>query len=225
MKISSDTLNILKNFSTINHSIVVKQGNSLRTISPMKNILATAEIEENFEKDFAIYDLNEFLSGLTLFKDAVYDFSSDSYLVIKSGNSRVKYFYSDPSVITAAPEKDIPLPSEDVVFTLTNDMNGSLLRASSVYQLPDLSLVSVDGNTQLVVRTKSNDTSNNYCIDVNPLRQTSDNFSFNFKVENIKILPGDYEVTVSSKNIALFKHTSSNLKYWIALEPDSIFVG
>lgn len=222
MKISSETLNILKNFSTINHSIVVKEGNLLRTMSPMKNILASAEVQEEFTKDFAIYDLNEFLTGLTLFKDAVYDFSSDSYLLIKSGNSRVKYFYSDPSVITSPPEKDIEFPSKDVSFTLTNDTLTSLLKASSVYQLPDLSLVSGQDGTQLVVRTKSNDTSNNYCIDVEATT-TSDDFCFNFKVENLKILAGDYKVTVSSKNVSLFENTSTNLKYWIALEPDSTF--
>ena len=162
MNISPETLTILKNFSAINSSLVVKQGNILRTISPAKNILAKFECPESFQNDFAVYDLNEFLGGLSLFKDPDFDFSQSSYLQIKNGKSKVKYFFSDPSVITAPPEKDIELPSIDVEFTLTEEVLSSLLRAASVYQLPDLSLVGENGDINLVVRTKNNDTSNNF---------------------------------------------------------------
>ena len=189
MNISPETLTILKNFSSINSSLVVKKGNVLRTISPAKNILAKFEAPESFANDFAVYDLNEFLGGLSLFKDPDFDFSDPSYLQIKSGKSKVKYFFSDPSVITAPPEKDIELPSVDVEFTLTEEVLSSLLRASSVYQLPDLSLVGEDGDINLVVRTKNNDTSNNFSVKVG---DTEDNFCFNFKVENLKIMPGVY---------------------------------
>lgn len=220
MKISSETLNILKNFSSINSSLVVKKGNILRTISPAKNILAKFQSAESFENDFAVYDLNEFLGGLSLFKDPDFDFSDSSYLQIKSGKSKVKYFFSDPSVITAPPEKDIELPTVDVEFTLTEEVLSSLLRASSVYQLPDLSLVGEDGDMNLVVRTKNNDTSNNFSVKVG---DTENTFCFNFKVENLKIMPGVYNVQVSTANISQFVHDKWNLSYLIALEPDSTF--
>lgn len=220
MNISPETLTILKNFSNINSSLVVKQGNILRTISPAKNILAKFECPESFQNDFAVYDLNEFLGGLSLFKDPDFDFSQSSYLQIKNGKSKVKYFFSDPSVITAPPEKDIELPSIDVEFTLTEEVLSSLLRAASVYQLPDLSLVGENGDINLVVRTKNNDTSNNFLVKVG---ETSNEFCFNFKVENLKILPGVYTVQVSTANISRFTHDKWNLSYLIALEPDSTF--
>lgn len=219
MKISPDTLNILKNFSNINHSIVVKQGNILRTISPVKNILAEYVASESFPKDFALYELNEFLSGLTLFKDPDFDFDNDSYVTIKSGRSKVKYFYSDASVITAPPEKDIVLPSVDVEFEMSEEILSSLLRASSVYQLPDLSLIGDGSEMNLVVRDKNNNTSNNFNVKVG---DTDKNFAFNFKMENLKIIPDLYKVS-ACKQISLFTSSKYNLKYWIALEPDSTF--
>jgi hypothetical protein len=220
MNISPETLNILKNFSSINSSLVVKKGNVLRTISPAKNILAKYQCAETFDRDFALYDLNEFLGGLSLFKDPEFDFGDEQYVTIKSGRSKVKYFFSDPSVITAPPEKDIDLPSIDVEFTLSDSDLTSLLRASSVYQLPDLSLIGKDGEMSLVVRTKNNDTSNNYSVNVG----TTDNeFVFNFKVENLKMLSGVYTVQISKANISLFTSEKWNLSYLIALEPDSTF--
>jgi hypothetical protein len=220
MKISIETLNILKNFSNINSSLVVKRGNILRTISPAKNILAKFECPESFDNDFAVYDLNEFLGGLSLFKDPDFDFGNTSYLSIRSNKSRVRYFFSDPSVITAPPEKDIELPTIDVEFTLTEEVLSSLLRAASVYQLPDLSLVGENGSMNLVVRTKNNDTSNNFSVKVG---ETQNEFCFNFKVENLKIMPGVYNVQVSTANISQFTHDKWNLSYLIALEPDSTF--
>tara|TARA_Y100000389_G_C17374480_1_gene470886 strand:- start:351 stop:1016 length:666 start_codon:yes stop_codon:yes gene_type:complete len=220
MNISPETLTILKNFSNINSSLVVKQGNILRTISPAKNILAKFECPESFQNDFAVYDLNEFLGSLSLFKDPDFDFSDTSYLHITNDKFKFKYFFSDPSVITAPPEKDIELPSVDVEFTLTEEVLSSVLRAASISQLPDLSLVGEKGNINLVVRTKNNDTSNQASLEVG---KTSSEFCFNFKVENLKILPGVYTVQVSTANISKFTHDKWNLSYLIALEPDSTF--
>ena len=220
MKISVETLNILKNFSTINSSLVVKQGNILRTISPAKNILAKFECPESFGNDFAVYDLNEFLNGMGLHHSPELNFEADNYVVISYCEMRSKYFFSDPSVITAPPEKDIELPTIDVEFTLTDEVLSSLLRAASVYQLPDLSLVGKKGDMNLVVRTKNNDTSNNFSVKVG---ETTNEFCFNFKVENLKILPGVYNVQVSTANISQFTHDKWNLSYLIALEPDSTF--
>ena len=220
MKLSDNALAILKNFAGINNSILVKQGNKLRTISVAKNILAEAEIKEDFPLDFAIYDLNQFLNGLSLHQDPDLDFNQDSYLSIKEGKRRVKYFFADPNVIIAPPEKEITLPSQDVCFQLDSVTLEKLTKAAAVYQLPDMSAIGENGVIKLVVRDKKNDTSNEYAIVVG---ETSDDFEFNFKVENIKIIPGAYEVVVSSKLLSKFTNTQHNLKYYIALEPDSTF--
>ena len=220
MKLSDKTLTLLKNFSTINQSILFKQGSSLRTISVMKNILAEATIDENLPKDFGIYDLNQFLNGLGLHNSPELDFHDDSYVVIKEGRMRSKYFFADPNVIVTPPDKEINLPSEEVSFELSTSQLDKLLKAAAIYQLPDLSVVGGDGVVKVLVRDKKNDTSNNFSIVVG---ETESTFSFNFKVENIKILPGTYRVDVSQKLLSRFTCQNYALKYYIALEPDSTF--
>jgi hypothetical protein len=220
MKLSDNTLNVLKNFAGINNSILVKEGNKLRTISVAKNILAEANISEEFPRDVAIYDLNQFLNGLSLHSDPDLDFTPDSYITIKEGKRRVKYFYADPQVIVAPPEKEITLPTEDVCFQLDSTALDKLLKAAAVYQLPDLSAIGENGVVKLVVRDKKNDTSNEYAVVVG---ETDAVFTFNFRVENIKIIPGAYDVVVSSKLLSKFSNTRYDLQYYIALEPDSTF--
>ena len=220
MKLSDSTLSLLKNFSTINQSILFKQGSRLRTISVMKNILAEATISEEFPKDFGIYDLNQYLNGLALHNNPELNFEADNYVVIKEGRSRSKYFFADPSVIITPPEKSIELPSEDVTFDLSTDQLDKLLKAAAIYQLPDLSVVGGDGVVKVLVRDKKNDTSNDFSIVVG---ETESTFSFNFKVENIKILPGTYDVVVSQKLLSRFTCRDYDLTYYIALEPDSTF--
>ena len=201
MKLSDKTLVILKNFAGINNSILVKRGDNLRTISLAKNILAEANINEEFPRDFAIYDLNQFLNGLGLHSDPDLDFTPESYIAIKEGTRRVKYFYADPQVITAPPEKEINLPTEDVCFQLDSTALDKLLKAAAVYQLPDLSAIGEAGVVKLVVRDKRNDTSNEYAVVVG---ETDKEFVFNFRVENIKIIPGAYDVVVSSNYFLSF---------------------
>ncbi len=220
MKLSDNTLTILKNFAGINNSILVKQGNRLRTISVAKNILAEADITEEFPREFAIYDLNQFLNGLGLHQDPDLDFTEESYITIREGKRRVKYFFADPNVIISPPEKEIQLPSQDVCFQLDSVTLEKLLKAAAVYQLPDLSAVGEAGVIRLVVRDKKNDTSNEYSIVVG---ETDKEFTFNFKVENIKIIPGAYDVVVSQKLLSQFSNSKYNLCYYIALEPDSSF--
>ena len=224
MKLSDKTLSLLKNFSTINQSILFKQGNKLRTISVMKNILAETTIDEELPRDFGIYDLGQFLNGLSLHNSPELDFNEDTYVVIKEGRSRSKYFFADPQVIVTPPEKEMTLPSEDVTFDLSTDQLDKLLKAAAIYQLPDLAVVGGNGVVKIVVRDKKNDTSNDFAITVG---ETSNyfckNFSFNFKVENIKILPGNYEVVVSQKLLSRFRSKNQDLTYFIALEPDSTF--
>ena len=220
MKLSEKTLTVLKNFAGINNSILVKQGKQLRTMSVAKNILGEAQIEEEFPRQFGVYDLNQFLNGLSLHQDPEMDFTEESYLTIREGKRRVKYFFADPQVIISPPDKEITLPSEDVHFQLESSALEKLLKAAAVYQLPDLSAVGGDGVVKLVVRDKKNDTSNEYSIVVG---ETDKTFSFNFKVENIKIIPGAYDVVVSSKLLSRFNNSNLNLTYYIALEPDSTF--
>ena len=220
MKLSDKNISVLKNFSSINQSIIFKECNKLRTISVMKNILAEATVTEEFSKDFGIYDLNQFLNGLSLHQSPELDFAQDGYVVIREGKSRSKYFFADPNVIVTPPDKAIQLPSEDVCFELSTEQLEKLLKASSVYQLPDLSAVGENGVVKLVVRDKKNDTSNDFSVVVG---ETDAEFSFNFKVENIKILPGTYEVVVSQKLLSRFTSKNHDLTYYIALEPDSSF--
>ena len=220
MKLSESTLSLLKNFSTINQSILFKKGTKLRTISVMKNILAEATVSEELPKDFGIYDLGQFLNGLSLHNSPELDFQEDNYVVIKEGRSRSKYFFADPQVIVTPPEKEMTLPSEDVSFELSTDQLDKLLKAAAIYQLPDLAVVGGNGVVKIVVRDKKNDTSNDFAITVG---ETDKQFSFNFKVENIKILPGNYEVVVSSKLLSRFRSKNQDLTYFIALEPDSTF--
>ena len=220
MKLTDSTLTVLKNFAGINNSILVKQGSKLRTISVAKNILAEADISEDFPKDVAIYDLNQFLNGLSLHQDPNLDFSEESYLTIREGKRRVKYFYADPQVIISPPDKEINLPTEDVCFQLESVTLEKLLKAAAVYQLPDLAAVGEAGVVKLVVRDKKNDTSNEFAVVVG---ETDKDFTLNFKVENIKIIPGAYDVVISSKLLAKFTNSSYNLIYYIALEPDSTF--
>ena len=220
MKLSDKTLSVLKNFSTINQSILFKQGNKLRTISVMKNILAEANISEEIPKDFGIYDLSQFLNGLSLHQSPELDFENAGHVVIKEGSMRSKYFFADPNVIITPPEKAIDLPSEDVSFELRTEQLDKLLKAAAIYQLPDLAVVGGEGVVKVLVRDKKNDTSNDFSIVVG---ETDKEFSFNFKVENIKILPGTYDVIVSQKLLSRFISKNHDLLYYIALEPDSTF--
>jgi len=221
MKLSENTLTILKNFAGINQSILVKKGNKLRTISIAKNILSEAEILEEFPRDFAIYDLNQFLNGLSLHQDPDLDFSGETHITIRDGKRRVKYFYSDPNVIVSPPEKKINLPSNDICFQLESGIIERLVKAASIYQLPDISVIGEAGVIRLVVRDKKNNTSNEYSILVG---ETDNVFTFNFKVENLnKIISGAYDVVLSQKLLSQFTNTKYNLSYWIAMEPDSTF--
>ncbi len=222
MKLSDKTILLLKNFSSINQSILFKQGNKLRTMSVMKNILAEAIIDEELPKDFGIYDLNQFLNGLSLHQSPELDFAKDEHVVIKEGKMRSKYFFADPSVIVSPPEKEITLPSEDVSFVLASQQLEKLKKAASIYQLPDISAIGEGGVVKLVARDKKNGTSNDFSIVVG---DTDKEFVFNFKEENLKIIPGSYDVVVSSKLLSKFTAQNYELTYYIALEPDSTFGG
>ena len=219
MKLSEKTLSLLKNFGSINQSILFKEGNKLRTISVMKNILAEAEIAEDIPQDFGIYDLNQFLNSLSVSQSPELDFSNNQYVMIRGSDTKAKYFFADPSVIVSPPEKEISLPTEDVQFELNTQQLDPCLRTASYLQLPDVSVVGEAGVVKIVVWDKKNDTSD----DTDIVGKTDSEFSFNFKVENIKIIPGRYEVTISEKLLSKFTSKDRNLCYYIALEPDSVY--
>ena len=222
MKLSKGTLDILKNFSNINQSICFKEGTELSTLSIQKNILSRANVEEKFPKNFAIYDLSEFLSGLTLFEDPEFNFDNDNFVIIKDRKNSSRYFFADPSTITTPPENKVELPSKDVCFTVAWADISNVIKAAAIYQIEDLAVVGDGSSVKLVVRDKKNDTSNTYAVNVGI---TDKEFCFNFNVENLKLLPGDYEVTISKQNASLFRDANKDLEYLIALEPDSKYEG
>jgi hypothetical protein len=220
MKLSDKTINLLKNFSDINQSILFKKGNKIRTISVMKNILAEAEVQEEFPKDFGIYDLNQFLRGVFLHNQPELDFSNDGHVVIREGKTRSKYFFAEPSVIVTPPDQSLTLPTMDVEFDLSTEQLEKIRKAVLAFQLPDLSVVGEAGVVKLVIHDKKNETSNDFQVIVG---ETDGEFCFNFKVENIKILPGSYKVSISRKLLSKFVNSDHDLTYYIALEPDSSF--
>ena len=215
--LSKPTLEILKNFCSINKSLVINPGNKLSTLSINKNILVYADVEESFDSQLSIYDLGVFLGGLSLFEQPSIDTSRDNYVTVSDtkGRSKTKFFYADPDIITQPPEKEINLPSEDVKFRLEASALQQLQRAASVYQLPDLCLFGDGEKMNLCLTDKKNDTSNTYSIEVG---KSDDEFCYCFKVENLKLLLGDYNVTLSKSNVALFQ--GEGIKYFIALEPN-----
>ena len=219
MYLSQETVSLLKNFSTINQSILIKAGKKIRSMSVMKNILVEADIDEDFIRDVAIYDLNQFLNCLSLIPGAEINLDNNS-IVITDGSNSIDYRYSDPSVITAPPEKELKLPSEDVQLVLSEENLESVKKAAAVLQIPDVSVVGDGEKIFLTVRDKKNSGSNSYRIEVG---ETDTVFQFNLKVENLKILSGDYDVTISSKNLAKFESHSRPLVYFIAIEPDSTY--
>ena len=219
MFLSSETVQILKNLSTINQSVLIKPGKQLNSMSVMKNILVKADIQESFDRVVAIYDLNQFLNCLSLIPGAELTFEDNS-ITISDGKNSIDYRYSDPSVITAPPNKELSLPSEDVCVTLTEDQLDQVKKAAAVLQIPDVSLIGDGEKIYLTVRDKKNTGSNSYRVEVG---DTGDVFQFNMKVENLKLINGDYDVIISKKNLAYFTNHGRAVSYYIAMEPDSTF--
>ena len=220
MKLSNNTISVLKNYASINQNLVIKEGKELTTMSAMKNIIAKAEVEEEFPQEVAIYDLNEFLSCLSLFQSPNLEFDN-TFVTITEENkptTKMKYFYSDPSVVTT-PSKMITMPSNEITFTLDSATLSDITKASAVISSADLVLENTNGTPSLTVKDKKNDTANSYSRGVDT--QGEGKFSFFFKVENLKLMDGKYTVQVSSKNISHMKNESTPIEYWIALEPES----
>ena len=224
MKLSEHTISVLKNFASINQNLVIREGSELQTMSAMKNIVARSGVEENFPKEMAIYDLNEFLAALSLFTSPILEFD-EQYVTIKEESNptnSLKYFYSDPSVVQS-PSKTITMPSEDITFELSSGDLSKMKRASAVIGAPDMVLENTDEPFKGILNAidKKNDTANNYSLDIST--NGDGQFKFYFKVENLKLMDGSYDVSVSSRNISNFKSKNSDVEYWIALEPESSY--
>lgn len=217
MKISTNTVNVLKNFAKINPSIVVQEGNVLKTISPSKTIMAKANVETDFTKRFAIYNLDRFISAVSLFNDPELKFG-DKSVEIFDGNKRTQYTYADESTITKAPDKEINLPSVDVSFLLTWDNLKDVEKAAGVLSLPEIVVMGDGKNVFLQAEDSKNPSGDVYSINIG---DTDKAFKAIFKAENIKILPGDYQVTISSRGISHF--SGKEVEYWIAVEQSSTF--
>ena len=216
MKLSDTTISVLKNYSSINQNLKIDAGNNLVTMSAMKNIVAKSKVEETFEKNIAIYDLNEFLAALSLFESPELDFEDDHIMISNEGKtSSCKYWYSDPSVVTTV-SNPIEMPESEVSFTLSSDELSNITKAAAVIGVPDMVLE----NGSLRVTDKKNQTANAFSMNVaQDIKHL--NYAFWFKVENLKLMPGTYDVSVSSKKISHFKNTSVDIEYYIALEPES----
>ena len=225
MNLSNETVSVLKNFSTINQNLVIKKGSNISTMSAMKNIIASAEVKESFPVDFAIYDLNEFLAALSLFEKPDLDFHEDFVVMTENGSTGkfLKYWYSDPSVVTS-PTKEITMPECEVSFTLENNMLVNVQKAAAVIGAPDMALEAMSSGVALLkVTDKKNSTANDYAVQVKVNNDDGKDlpYKFWFKVENLRLLSGSYGVEVSSKNISRFVNTNVDIQYWIALEPES----
>jgi hypothetical protein len=216
MKLSKETVGLIKNFAGINSNLLLKSGNKLATISAQKNVMADAVVTENFP-DFGIYDLNEFLGAMSLFEDPELTFS-DKWVTIEQGGSSIKYFAADASVLTA-PQKAITFPDPEIEFNMSANMLSMIQRTASVLRASDVSIVGDGSTMSVVVGDKKNATGNSYNATVGASEKK---FKVNLKVENLKMIPGDYTVSVSSKKISRFKG-AGDLVYYVAVEADSTF--
>lgn len=221
MKLSEATTDVLKNFATINSGIQFKKGNVVRTISKQQNVLGKATVSETFDNDFVIYDLNRFLSLVTSLTDPDITINeSKNTLTIKSGSSKTTYGLSDASMIIAPPAKEIKLDDPEVEFTLTKENFNQIQKMAGILGLPNIGVVGDGKKIQLTTSDFKNNDSDNFSIDVG---ETNAKFKMIFSAENLKIIPGDYEVSITSKGISHFKNTKSPIEYWIAVEPGSSY--
>jgi len=223
MKLSDSTTSFLKNYANINQSLEFREGNILRTVSPLNTILASVEISEDLPKTFPIYELNRFLGTLSLFNDPELDFT-DNGVTISDSNHEATYRYcGSSSMFQTPPEKDISFPDPEVEFQLTQDVFKKTINAANTLGLPEV-VVEGDGTEiRLLVSDTGNVSSDSFSTGVGPTDKT---FRMIFKTENLnKLMEGTYDVKLSSKRISHFKRTSDSLQYWIALEQNSTFEG
>jgi hypothetical protein len=217
MKFSNETLSVLKSFTAINKSILMKPGNVLKTITPEKTLIAIAEIPDEIPSEACVYDLSRFLSILSLYNDPDVEFG-DKYFIISEGKRRTKYVYADISMIHTPPEKDINIPSEDVVVSVTESDLSSVLKAAGVLQFSEIAFVGESGKCYLKAIDSANDNADDFGVEIG---DTDDEFKVIIKTDNLKLMPMDYEVTICSKGISEFK--GDNVTYFVAIDSKSTY--
>jgi hypothetical protein len=220
---SKTTLSILKNFASLNSNILVTPGNVIKTITPSMNGMAEATVEEDFPIEFGIWDLNKFLGVVSLFQNPSFQFE-DKYVRIEgAGGTAVNYFYSNPNLLTV-PKKEVKMPKVCAEAYLTQDALSELMRASSILQLPDVCFQSRNDSIYAVVCDRNDPTSNSCEVDLEADANGKE-FSFNFKIDNIRLLSGDYKISFSKNVVVEFENQNIPLKYWFAMEPSSTYNG
>ena len=220
-KLSTQTLDILKNFASINSNLIVKSGEALSTISEAKNIMASAEISETFQSTFGIYDLNEFISMFSLMSDPDLDFTADS-VVFKSGRTKASYRFADQSILTT-PKSKINMPAADVTVSIGSDLLGQIRKAAGVLGHTIVSIGGEDGVITLSVVDPKNATANTFSVVLDDANANISTFDLQFLIANLKVIPGDYQVNISSKLISHWTNNSAPINYYIALEKTSSY--
>ena len=224
MKFSPKTIDVLKNFSTINPGLLFKSGSTITTMSPQKNILCEAVVEDSFPQDFGVHDLNNFLSVLSLNKDPEVEFDGKNAVIkFLNGRSKIKYRFTEASMIVSPPEKKITLPSVDVSFALTEEDYAWIQKTAAILRSPNVAVVGNGTSVELYTFDAVDDSAPTNSVDIG--LATEKNFKLIFKTENLKMVSGGYSVDISSKGIAHFKNTKENIQYWIATEAGSSFEG
>jgi hypothetical protein len=216
---SKNTLSILKNFSSLNSNLLIKPGDIIKTITPSKNGMAIAKVDEKFDVEFGIWDLNKFLGVISLFSTPSFDFGQKSMKIKNGGNSVVNYYYSEPRLLSV-PTKDVIMPEVNVSITMTDKQFSELQKAASVMQLSDLSFTTDNGQIVAMVSDLGDPTTNTYKVVVEE-KYNGTEFLFNFKMENIKILPGDYKINFAKNVVGEFVHKTISLTYWFAMEANT----
>lgn len=222
MKLSGDTINVLKNFGAINQGILFKKGNILRTISSQKNVLAQVKVSEEFPEEFGVYDLNNFLSVVSLHKDdTTFEFDDKHVLIVgKSGRSKIKYRFCDKTQIVVAPDKELEVPNPEITFHLSNDDLEWVLRAANVLSSPQIAVESDGSKINIVTLDTTNDASHTDSLEIGD--GNGSKYKMIFRTENIsKLMQGSYDVSISSKGISHFRNGEKELQYWITTETGS----
>ena len=218
MKLSNETIEVLRNFGAIQPNIVVNPGSTISTLAEAKHILAEAEIEQTFDTEFGIYDVNEFLSAHSLIEDPELEFL-DNHVTLKSGTASVKYHFADKEILTKK-TKDINMPPADMIFNFTDESIQAIRRAASSLSLdsPSLSISNDNGKIIAKVLCSQNPSSNSYSLEVGDYKGVENGSDYRFNIENLKLIGGDYEVNITNKLISNWKHKTKNVQYWIALD-------
>jgi hypothetical protein len=218
MKLSKDTITILKNYASINSNMLITPGNILKTRTLANTLMSSATVPDTFPQEFGIYDLTEFLSVMALFQSPELEFN-EKFVKISEGKNSIKYYSADSSVLEV-PKKDINFPETDIELLLTAEHLSLITKTASVLRSSDVSFIGVDGELKLFIGDKKNDTANSFEVAIG---NTDLEFQVNFKVDILKFIPGEYQVSISSKRVSRFASTSSDLKYFVGIEQDSIF--